>query len=140
MSSDAKSSACPEYSAYLWTLFTSVLGIIYIAFHLSFNSKNLIKLGLIATLSVCMFILSDWNRIQEVRESYKNAEQGAVANPMGAFPVQLSHNYNLNTFVHHRSLPWVSYAWTMGIIVGLIFTLKKKVMRCIKCGVTMNYS
>jgi len=39
-------------------------------------------------------------------------EQDAVANPMGAFPVKLSHNYNLNTFVHHRSLPWVSYART----------------------------
>ena len=40
----------------------------------------------------------------------------------------------------------ISGAWIiiipsfMGIIVGLIFTLKKKVMRCIKCGVTMNYS
>ena len=40
----------------------------------------------------------------------------------------------------------ISGAWIiiipsfMGIIVGLIFTLKKKVMSCIKCGVTMNYS
>jgi hypothetical protein len=44
----------------------------------------------------------------------KNAEQVAVANPHGAFSVELSHNYNLNTFVHVRSLRGVSYARTFG--------------------------
>jgi hypothetical protein len=43
----------------------------------------------------------------------KNAEQGAVANPHGAFSAKFSHNYNLNIFVHHRSLRGVSYARTL---------------------------
>ncbi len=43
----------------------------------------------------------------------ENAEQVAVANPHGAFSVELSHNYNLNIFVHHRSLRGVSYARTL---------------------------
>jgi hypothetical protein len=42
----------------------------------------------------------------------KNAEQGAVANPHGAFSVEFSPNYNLNIFVQHRSLREVSYART----------------------------
>jgi hypothetical protein len=42
----------------------------------------------------------------------KNGEQVAVANHMGGFSLEFSHNYNLNIFVHHRSLPWVSYART----------------------------
>ena len=37
----------------------------------------------------------------------------AVANPMGAFSAELFHNYNLNIFVHHRSLRGVSYARTL---------------------------
>jgi hypothetical protein len=44
----------------------------------------------------------------------KNAEQGAVANPHGAFSSEFSPNYNLNTFVNHRSLRGVSYARTLG--------------------------
>jgi hypothetical protein len=43
----------------------------------------------------------------------QNAEQGAVANPHGAFSAEFSPNYNLNTFVHHRSLRGVSYARTL---------------------------
>jgi hypothetical protein len=31
---------------------------------------------------------------------------------MGALSAEFSHNYNLNTFVHRRSLPRVSYART----------------------------
>jgi hypothetical protein len=34
----------------------------------------------------------------------QNGEQVAVANPIGALSAELSHNYNLNIFVHHRSL------------------------------------
>jgi hypothetical protein len=45
-------------------------------------------------------------------ETNKNAEQVAVANPHGVFSAELSPNYNLNTFVHHRSLRGVSYART----------------------------
>jgi hypothetical protein len=42
----------------------------------------------------------------------KNGEQGAVADHHGAFSQELSDNYNLNTFVHHRSLRGVGYART----------------------------
>lgn len=35
----------------------------------------------------------------------KNAEQGAVVNPMGVGVAKFSHNYNLKSFVKHRSLP-----------------------------------
>jgi hypothetical protein len=39
--------------------------------------------------------------------------QGAVANHYGAFSAKFSHNHNLNTFVHHRSLRGVRYARTL---------------------------
>jgi hypothetical protein len=42
----------------------------------------------------------------------KDAEQGAVANHHGAFSAEISPNYNLKTFVHHRSLRGVGYART----------------------------
>jgi hypothetical protein len=34
----------------------------------------------------------------------ENVEQSAVADHHGAFSQELSHNYNLNTFVHVRPL------------------------------------
>tara|TARA_B110000879_G_scaffold9826_1_gene12719 strand:+ start:369 stop:689 length:321 start_codon:yes stop_codon:yes gene_type:complete len=40
----------------------------------------------------------------------------ALANPHGAFSLELSNNYTLNSFFHHRFLPWVSYA--RALIVG----------------------
>jgi hypothetical protein len=42
---------------------------------------------------------------------------------MGALPVKFSDNYNLNTFVHHRSLPWVSYARTFDKNMNYNFTV-----------------
>jgi hypothetical protein len=45
-------------------------------------------------------------------QTNKNGEQVAVANPIGAFSSEFLPNYNLNIFVHHRSLLRVSYART----------------------------
>ena len=105
INSDAKSSACPEYSAYLWPLFSSLIGLIYLVAHIPFKSNSLLPIIGISVLCSSMIYLSDWKRSNDVINSYKNVEQGAVANPMGAFSVKFSHNYNLKYFVHHRSLP-----------------------------------
>lgn len=68
---DAYSSACPEYSAYIWPIFAVMLGIIYLAAHLPFRIKSLLPLVIIALLTIWMLTLADWTRISEVMGAFE---------------------------------------------------------------------
>jgi len=68
--SDAKSSACPEYSAYLWPLYASLLGIIYLIAHTPFKITSWIPLLGIGILFMSMVLLSDWTVINKVIDAY----------------------------------------------------------------------
>ena len=69
--SDAKSSACPEYGAYLLPLFAALLGLIYLIAHTSFDSKLWKQKSAIGLLCIWMVFVSDWGVISEVVQAYE---------------------------------------------------------------------
>lgn len=71
--SSTEGAVCPEYDAYLYPLFATTLGVIYLVSHISFDTRFWKQKVVIALLCIWMFFMSDWSLIDEVLQAYKQS-------------------------------------------------------------------